>query len=124
MPRPHKADSDATRNRILKSAVQRFSKRGVAGVSIREIARGADVSLAMVHHYFGTKVQLYVACIDSMYDRLGRLRSELEGALREGGDWNVLAERAVRVGFRFARSEQVAVRLLLRAIAESGELEA
>src|SRR5262245_51533893 len=114
MPRPQNSDAAATRNRILASAVQRFSKRGSAGASIRDTARGEAVSLAMVHHYFGTKTQLWVACVDSMYERLGELRAELETALQQGGDWDALVERAVRVGFRFARSEQVAVRLLMR----------
>ena len=124
MPRPHNSDSAQTRHRILSSAVQRFAKQGAAGASMRDIARGAHVSLALVHHYFGTKDQLYVACVDSMYDRLGKLRSDLEQALKQGGAWNDLVDRAVRVGYRFARSEQVAVRLLMRAIAETGQLEA
>lgn len=67
MSRPIHADSGATRRRILESAVTRFSGHGLDGASIREIARDADVSLAMVHHYFGSKDELYRTCIDAMY---------------------------------------------------------
>lgn len=123
MARPVNADADATRKRILKSAVRLFAESGPSGASIRSIARGAEVSLAMVHHYFGSKDDLYNACIDSMYARLGTLRRELEAALAEGGDLGEIVERAVRVSFRFAKSEQLAVRLLLRTVAEHGELD-
>lgn len=124
MARPVNANADATRRRILTSAVRLFAESGPSGASIRNIARGADVSLAMVHHYFGTKDDLLNACIDSMYERLGALRRELEGALAEGGDLREIVDRAVRVCFRFAKSEQLAVRLLLRTVAEHGELDA
>jgi AcrR family transcriptional regulator len=123
MARPVNADADATRRRILESAVRLFAESGPSGASIRSIARGADVSLAMVHHYFGSKDDLLNACIDSMYGRLGALRGELEAALAAGGDLSEIVERAVRFSFRFAKSEQLAVRLLLRTVAEHGELD-
>jgi AcrR family transcriptional regulator len=123
MARPINADADATRRRILESAVRLFAESGPTGASIRSIAKGADVSLAMVHHYFGTKDELLDACIDSMYARLGALREELETALGSGGDLGVLVDRAIRTCYRFAKSEQLAVRLLLRTVAENGELD-
>ncbi len=123
MGRPINADAGATRRRILKSASERFAESGAAGASIRAIARGADVSLAMVHHYFGSKEELFGACIDSMYERLGGVRAELEASLAQGGDLGELVERAVRVCFRFAKTEELAVRLLLRAVAEHGEID-
>src|SRR5687767_13910782 len=99
MARPVNADADATRKRILQSAVRLFAESGPSGASIRSIARGADVSLAMVHHYFGSKDELLNACIDSMYVRLGSLRTELEAALAAGGDLGEIVERAVRFSF-------------------------
>jgi AcrR family transcriptional regulator len=123
MARPVHADAEATRKRILKSAVLRFSDLGIDGASIRAIARGADVSLAMVHHYFGSKDDLYRACVDSMYESLAGLRTELERELRLGGSTHEVVERAVVAGFRFARKHQTAMRLLLRAVMESGELD-
>jgi AcrR family transcriptional regulator len=124
MARPINADADATRKRILQSAVRLFAESGPSGASIRNIAKGADVSLAMVHHYFGTKDDLLNACIDSMYLRLGALREELEHALASGGDLSAIVDRAIRTCYRFAKGEQLAVRLLLRTVAENGELDA
>lgn len=124
MARPVNANAEATRRRILSSALAQFSEGGAGKTSIRDIARAADVSLAMVHHYFGSKDALYVACIDSMYAELFSLRTHLEGALRAGGSVDELLERAVRTGFRFARAHRTAVRLLLRDVVDTGELDA
>jgi AcrR family transcriptional regulator len=124
MARPINADADATRRRILESAVRLFAESGPTGASIRSIAKGADVSLAMVHHYFGSKDDLLSACIDSMYLRLGALREELEHELSKGSDLSEIVDRAIRTCYRFAKGEQLAVRLLLRTVAENGELDA
>lgn len=125
MPRPVNADAQATQRQILQSALSLFSAQGMGGTSVREIARGAGVSLAMVHHYFGSKEGLYDACIDAMLAEL----SHLGGALRTElatvqGSPHALFERAVRVGFRFARDHRMAVRLLQRSIVDAGEVDA
>jgi AcrR family transcriptional regulator len=122
MARPVNADADATRRRILGSAVRLFTARGEAA-SIRDIARSANVSLAMVHHYYGSKEALYTACVDEMYAELGGLRAELAKKLAGESDVTVLIERAVRTGFRFARRHQTAVRLLLRSVVTEGQLD-
>ena len=123
MARPANADAAATRRRILASASRRFSEHGPDGASIREIARDASVSLAMVHHYYGSKDGLWSACVESMYAELLQMEAELEADLARGGSLGELVERAVRVGFRFARSHQLAVRLLLRSVVQAGELD-
>jgi len=70
MSRPVNADADATRQRMLEAAVQLFAERGLGSTSIRDVAGAAGVSLAMVHHYFGSKDDLYDACIDATYAEL------------------------------------------------------
>jgi AcrR family transcriptional regulator len=124
MARPVQADAEATRRRILQAALESFSNKGVGETSIREVARLAEVSLAMVHHYFGSKDELYQACIESMYGELAGLREQLLSEMTGVGDHRTLIERAVRVGFRFARDHQIAVRLLLRTIVDSGKFDA
>ncbi|WP_445170327.1 TetR/AcrR family transcriptional regulator [Mycolicibacterium sp. Dal123E01] len=59
--------SDA-RERILASARELFARNGIDNTSIRSIAAGAGVDSALVHHYFGTKQQLFVAAIDIPID--------------------------------------------------------
>jgi AcrR family transcriptional regulator len=53
-----------TREAILVAAKQAFADRGYDGASIRQIATGAGVDPALVHHYFGTKDQLFVATME------------------------------------------------------------
>lgn len=52
-----------TRDRILTSARNLFARKGIDKTSIREVARDAGVDPALVHHYFGTKTQLFAAAI-------------------------------------------------------------
>ena len=47
--------------RILNAAEDHFSKRGLYGVTIREVARQAKVDTALLHYYFGTKRGLFDA---------------------------------------------------------------
>ncbi len=52
-----------TRERILASARDLFARNGIDKTSIRSIAAAADVDPALVHHYFGTKQQLFADAI-------------------------------------------------------------
>lgn len=124
MARPVNADAQATQAKILATAYGLFASKGIDGVSVRDIARAAKVSLAMVHHYFGSKQGLYDACLERMLEELSGLKEELLSKV--GEDFSTPAavlETAARTGFRFAREHQAAVRLLLRAPVDSGELD-
>jgi AcrR family transcriptional regulator len=70
--------SSDTRERILVSARELFSRNGIGKTSIRAIATDAGVDSALVHHYFGTKEQLFAAAINVPFDPaniLGPLRT-------------------------------------------------
>jgi AcrR family transcriptional regulator len=60
--------SSDTRERILTSALELFARNGIDRTSIRAVAAGAGVDAALVHHYFGTKQQLFAAAIDIPID--------------------------------------------------------
>src|SRR5204862_374092 len=47
--------------RIRNAALELFASRGVAGTSIRDVARAAGVSPGLVQHHFGTKAGLQQA---------------------------------------------------------------
>ena len=55
--------STDTRERILDAARRTFSASGYDGTTIRGIAAEADVDPALVHHYFGTKDELFVTSL-------------------------------------------------------------
>lgn len=123
MARPVNADSAATRRRILECATVLFAEQGQAKSSIREIAKLAGVSLGMVHHYYGSKDQLFAACIDTMYAELAELRAHLADSVLGGQPVERLADDAIRATFRFTREHQTAMRLMMRQVVASGELD-
>jgi TetR/AcrR family transcriptional regulator len=85
--RPSEQDGGRdVREALLEVAGQLFSERGVNEVSLRELARAAGVTPAMVHYYFGDKQGLYEALLERALSRvLGRVR-EIVAADREGID--------------------------------------
>lgn len=70
-------NSDA-RDRILRSARELFARNGFDKTSIRAIAADAGVDGALVHHYYGTKQQLFAAAIEIPIDPM-----QVIGPLRE-----------------------------------------
>lgn len=124
MARPVNADAEATRRKVLGAASVLFAEHGLDGVSVRDVARDAGVSLGLVHHYFGSKDALYQAAIAAMYAELGPLRADFDQALAEGLDLAALIERVVRAGFRFACSHRAEIKLMMRTVLDTGEVEA
>jgi len=57
-----------TREAILGAAREAFAERGYDGASIRLIAGAAGVDPALVHHYFGTKDQLFLDAVQAPID--------------------------------------------------------
>jgi AcrR family transcriptional regulator len=52
-----------TRTRILDAAEEQFSKRGVDGVTLRDIAQIAEVDTALLHYYFDSKQGIFDAVL-------------------------------------------------------------
>jgi TetR/AcrR family transcriptional regulator len=52
--------------RILAAAVDEFCRAGLAGAKLDVIALEADVSKQLIHHYFHTKSELYLAVINEV----------------------------------------------------------
>lgn len=82
--------NSGTREAILAAARDRFAAEGYARATIRTIAAAAAVDPALVHHYFGTKQELFTAALD--------LPVDIPRALAEvlSGDPHDVGERLVR----------------------------
>lgn len=77
----------ATRDRILEAAREEFSERGYEKTSVRGIAKSAGVDSALVHHYFGTKEQVFEAAVEgAMAPALGAPDTIVEGPLDGVGE--------------------------------------
>lgn len=71
-----------TRDTILESARESFASRGYRGTTIRGVAADAGVDPALVHHYFGTKDDLFLAALQVPVDP----RQVLPAVLAQGLD--------------------------------------
>jgi AcrR family transcriptional regulator len=57
-----------TREDILAAARNQFGRRGYNGATIRGIAAEAGVNPALVHHFFGSKEQVFVAALNMPFN--------------------------------------------------------
>ena len=57
-----------TRGAILAAARESFAHKGFAGTTIRAVAASAGVDAALVHHYFGSKDDLFLAALEIPVD--------------------------------------------------------
>lgn len=60
--------ASGTRGRILAAAREAFARSGFEATSVRSIAARAGVDQALVHRYFGTKKQLFMATLEVPFD--------------------------------------------------------
>lgn len=110
--RPPRTESADTRDRILTTAREEFSERGYEKTSVRGIAKAAGVDPALVHHYFGTKEQVFAAAVEVAFaPAMHAPEAIAEGPVSEVG------ERLTR--FIFGVWENPATRTPLLAIMRS-----
>ncbi|MFE9922069.1 TetR family transcriptional regulator [Streptomyces sp. NPDC005774] len=85
--RPSRTESAGTRDRILDAAREEFSERGYDKTSVRGIAKSAGVDSALVHHYFGTKEQVFEAAVEVAFAPVLKGREAvLDAPLEEVGE--------------------------------------
>lgn len=63
MTRGRRRGAPDTRAEVLRSARVLFAEHGYTATSVRSIAARAGVDSALVHHYFGTKADLFMAVL-------------------------------------------------------------
>lgn len=73
---------EAKRTAILQAALSLFSRHGLQGTTLDQIATGADLSKTNVLYYFATKEEIYLDVVGDVMRRwlepLSELRSESE----------------------------------------------
>ncbi|HVJ90778.1 MAG TPA: helix-turn-helix domain-containing protein, partial [Labilithrix sp.] len=65
-PRWRRLEPDARREQILECAIELFGERPYADVSTSDIARRVGVARGLLHHYFGSKRDLYLEVVRRM----------------------------------------------------------
>jgi AcrR family transcriptional regulator len=59
-------DPEGRRRQILEAANRVFSEQPYASVSMRDIAQAAGVTRGLIHHYFGSKSELFREVVRSL----------------------------------------------------------
>ncbi|HTJ41629.1 MAG TPA: TetR family transcriptional regulator [Kofleriaceae bacterium] len=108
--------AEETRKEILDAAEATFAERGFAAASMREIARRAKTSQALIHHHFDTKVKLYEAVKQRFTDRFDVERPTKGAALDP-----TFIISIVRGYFEFLRAQPNLTRLTAWARLEGDE---
>ncbi|MBP2324084.1 AcrR family transcriptional regulator [Kibdelosporangium banguiense] len=75
-----------TREQILTAARTQFAELGYDGATIRGIAARAEVNPALVHHFFGTKEQVFVAALQLPIDPAFLVPALLDGPKSQFGE--------------------------------------
>ncbi|MFF9199901.1 TetR family transcriptional regulator [Streptomyces sp. NPDC014779] len=99
------------RERILEAARGQFAERGYDKTSVRGIAKAAGVDPALVHHYFGTKDEVFAAAIEVSFEPAAVVPAIV------GGPRETIGERLAR--FFIGVWENPATRAPLLAIIRS-----
>ena len=75
-----------TRGQILASARRSFADKGFAGTTIRGVAAEAKVDPALVHHYFGSKDDLFLAALEIPVDPRALVPRVFEPGMEGAGE--------------------------------------
>lgn len=87
--------SEATRTRIVESALRLFQQNGYARTTMRAIAKEAGVSVGNAYYYFDSKEQL----VQGFYDRIAELHAQRSAEILAGEHGFAARLRGVLLGW-------------------------
>ncbi len=103
-----------TKDKILKVALELFSKFGFNGTSVRDIAHASDVNVAAINYHFGSKHNLFWAVVNDshnvaelMINEIADRTDNLEDLVSECYDHFMKEKEAVRTSFRILLTDGV-----------------
>jgi len=118
--RTTRPSADATRERIIAAAVDRFADRSFEGATTREIAAAAGVSQPSLNYHFRSKDELWRAAVDSLFAQLdATMRTRIEGL--RGVDLLTTAKLAVRDFIVFSAENPQLHRIITQESKGEGE---
>ncbi len=71
-------DPEGSRRRLLDAARHVFSKRGLEGARVDEIAALSGVNKQLVYYHFGNKKELYLAVLEETYTKIRAEERQLD----------------------------------------------
>lgn len=111
---PSDARTEDVRVRLIKTSQHLFAEKGYGEVSLRDIAKAADVTPAMVSYYFGDKAGLYEAVFTST---LGTLLARIKAVADEARLLRAPLEKFLKIYFETMLEQPWLPQLILREVA-------
>jgi TetR/AcrR family transcriptional regulator len=108
-----------TRQKVLNAAAEEFSRKGLAGARIDNIARLAGVNKAMIYYHFSSKEKLYRALITAKVEELGQA---LSAAARPSNDLENSLLAISRAYHDVLGEDHTTAMVLLHEMADGGKI--
>jgi TetR/AcrR family transcriptional regulator, fatty acid metabolism regulator protein len=107
----------ATRDRIVRSALAVFARKGYHRATVDDIVRESGTSKGAVYHHFGNKEALFLALVD---DFAGRLAGAVAAAIEASHGALGKVEAALRAGLETFAAHRDLARIILLESASVG----
>jgi AcrR family transcriptional regulator len=101
---------------VLGAAVTTFARRGLAGTSVRDIARQARIRVSTLYHYFRSKEALYQEVQERVH---AQVRDLVVSALGEGRDLRETTRAAIGALFDLFLADRALMQLGYRTALET-----
>jgi AcrR family transcriptional regulator len=111
-PKSRPEQREATRERIVKAALEVFAQRGFRGASTRDIAQRAHTNQGLITYHFRSKDELWRAAVDHIVGLLAKHTTEQLGSLASQNP-RERAREAIRIYVRFAAAHPELFRLMV-----------
>lgn len=117
---PRRLPAAERREGIVDAATRCFAERGFGGTTTARVAAQANVNEALVFRHFGTKQDLYLACVDAAWDRLQSRVATLCVDEPPARHWRMPG----RAFLELVRGEPHVARMWMRGLVETTGIEA
>ena len=102
-------DLETRRKLILAAATDLFVRKGIAGVTLDDIAGAIEFSKGTIYNHFGSKEEIFAAIL---LDQLDALLASLRVASRSGRDTSARLRNATAAYLRFYQDRREYFKLL------------
>ena len=104
-----KRDPEATRLALLEAAEAVFLEKGFGQAALSDISRQAGLTKSLIHHYFGSKENLWREVKQRRFEEYDRKQMEM---LKNAEPTSDLLLNSVKLYFRFLKDNPEMVRIL------------
>jgi AcrR family transcriptional regulator len=101
--------SSSVKERIERAAVELFVRHGIAETSIREIAKGAGVSLGAMYNHFKSKDELATELFSNLF---AEIADELSAAAEEATTLDDKFRRMIRLTYQKVELDPISIGFL------------